>query len=154
MNWVRHGGSTTFETKSSYCWVARQGLSCYMAVARLGFKRHAITVLKSNLIWSIELGTAVAWRLKRALIFLSQSRVIKQTVSFSLMKSSYIFSKHRLIRTMDTFLCPETQTVIYRQPHFMDTGYQCTFCLFSLYQSCANSKHWTLVVTILLLIKQ
>ena len=87
MNWVRHGGSTTFETKSSYCWVARQGLSCYMAVARLGFKRHATTMLKSNLIWSIELGTAVAWRLKRALIFLSQSRVIKQTVSFSLMKS-------------------------------------------------------------------
>ena len=26
MNWVRHSGSTTFETKSSYCRVARQGL--------------------------------------------------------------------------------------------------------------------------------
>ena len=41
MNWVRHGGSTTFETKSSYYRVARQGLQCYTAVARLGFKRRA-----------------------------------------------------------------------------------------------------------------
>ena len=56
MNWVRHGGSTTFETKSSYC-----------RVARLGFKRRATAVLKSNLIRSIEFGTAVARRLKRAL---------------------------------------------------------------------------------------
>ena len=38
MNWVRHGGSTTFETKSSYCRVARQRLPCYTAVTRLGFK--------------------------------------------------------------------------------------------------------------------
>ena len=60
-------------------------------------------------------------------IFLSQSHVIKQTVSFALMKSSYIFSQHRLIRTMDTFLSPETQTVIYCQPHFMDTGNLYTF---------------------------
>ena len=66
MNWVRHGGSTTFETKSSYCRVARQGLPCYTEVARLGFKRRATPVLKSNLIQSIELGTAVAKRLKRA----------------------------------------------------------------------------------------
>ena len=28
MNWVRHGSNTTFETKSSYCRVARQGLPC------------------------------------------------------------------------------------------------------------------------------
>ena len=68
MNWVRHGGSTTFETKSSYCRVARQGLPCYTAVARLGFKRRATAVLKSNLIRSIEFGTAVARRLKRNLI--------------------------------------------------------------------------------------
>ena len=27
----------TFETKSSYCRVARQALACYTAVARLGF---------------------------------------------------------------------------------------------------------------------
>ena len=66
MNWVRHGGSTTFETKSSYCRVARQGLPCYTAVARLGFKRRATAVLKSNSIRSIEYGTAVARRLKRA----------------------------------------------------------------------------------------
>ena len=41
MNWVQRGGSTTFETKPSYCRVARQGLPCYTAVARLGFKRRA-----------------------------------------------------------------------------------------------------------------
>ena len=40
----------TFETKSSYCPVARQGLPCYTAVARLGFKRRATVVLKLNLI--------------------------------------------------------------------------------------------------------
>ena len=57
MNWVRHGDSTTFETKSSYCRVA----------ARLGFKRRTTAVLKSNLIRSIEFDTAVARRLKRAL---------------------------------------------------------------------------------------
>ena len=56
---------------------------------------------------------------------------IKQTVLFVLMKSSYIFSKHRLIRTMDTgtILCPETQTVIHCQPHVTCTGYLCTVCL-------------------------
>ena len=37
-----------------------------MAVARLGFKRRATAVLKSNLIRSIEFGTAIARRLKRA----------------------------------------------------------------------------------------
>ena len=66
MNWVWHGGSTTFETKSSYCRVTRQGLPFYTAVARLGFKRRATAVLKSNLIRSIEFRTAVARRLKRA----------------------------------------------------------------------------------------
>ena len=57
MNLVWHGGSTTFETKSSYC-----------RVARLGFKRRATAVPKSNLISrAIEFGKAVAGRLKRAL---------------------------------------------------------------------------------------
>ena len=56
----------TFETRSSYCRVARQGLSWYTVVARLGFKRCATAVRKSNLIRSIEFGTAVARRLKRA----------------------------------------------------------------------------------------
>ena len=55
-----------FETKSSYCLVARQGLPCYTAVARLGFKHRATAVLKSNLIPAIEFGTAAARRLKRA----------------------------------------------------------------------------------------
>ena len=54
MNWVRHGRSTTFETKSSYCRVPWQSLPCYTAVARLGFKRRATAVLKSNLIRSID----------------------------------------------------------------------------------------------------
>ena len=67
MNYVRHGGSTTFETKSSYCPVAGQGFPCYTAVARLGFNVRATAVLKLNLIRSIEFGTAVARRLKRAL---------------------------------------------------------------------------------------
>ena len=67
MNRVRHGGSTTFETKSSYCPVAGQGFPCYTAVARLGSKRSTTAVLKSNLIRSIEFGTVVARRLKRAL---------------------------------------------------------------------------------------
>ena len=66
MNWVRHGGSTTFETKSSYCRVARQGSTYYTAVAQLGFKRRATAALKSNLIQLIEFGTTVARRLKRA----------------------------------------------------------------------------------------
>ena len=47
------GSSTTFENKSSHCRVARQGLPYYTAVARLGFKRRATAVLKSNLIRSI-----------------------------------------------------------------------------------------------------
>ena len=38
----------------------------YRRVARLGFKRHATAVLNSNLIQSIEFGTAVARLLKRA----------------------------------------------------------------------------------------
>ena len=70
MNWVRHGGSTTFETKSSYFRVARQAtrqsLPCYTAVARFGFRRRDTALLKSNLIRSIEFGKAVARRLKRA----------------------------------------------------------------------------------------
>ena len=41
-------------------------LPCYMVVARLGFRRRASAVLKSNLIRSIELDTAVARRLKQA----------------------------------------------------------------------------------------
>ena len=51
MNWVRHGGSATFEGKSSYCRVAQQGLPCciYTAVARLGFKRRATASLKTSL---------------------------------------------------------------------------------------------------------
>ena len=42
-------------------------LPCYTAVARLGFKRRTTAVLKSSSIRSIEIGTAVARRLKRAL---------------------------------------------------------------------------------------
>ena len=56
----------TFETKSSYCCVAQQGLPCYKAVTQLGFKYRATVVLKSNLIRSIEFGSAVTRRLKQA----------------------------------------------------------------------------------------
>ena len=62
MNCVRHGSSATFETKSDYCRVAPQSLPRYTAVARIGFKRRSTAVLKSNLIRSIWLGTAVARR--------------------------------------------------------------------------------------------
>ena len=40
---------------------------------------------------------------------------------------------HRLIRTTDTFLCPESQTLIYCQPRFTDTGY-----LHTVYFHCHN----------------
>ena len=61
MNWVRHGSSRTFETKSSYCRVARQSLPCYTAVARLGFKRRATAVLKSNSINLIRHGNSTTF---------------------------------------------------------------------------------------------
>ena len=53
-----------------------------------------------------------------------------RTISFVPAESSYIFSKinpalyrHLVIRTTDTFLCPESQTLIYCQRRFTDTGY-------------------------------
>ena len=53
-----------------------------------------------------------------------------RTVSFVPTESSYSFSKinpalygHLVIRTADTFLCPESQTLIYCQRRFTDTGY-------------------------------
>ena len=41
---LQRGSSATFEIKSGYCRVARQGLLCYTVVAWLGFKRHATAV--------------------------------------------------------------------------------------------------------------
>ena len=64
MNWVRNwienielkfDFNTTIETKLSNC-----------RVERLGFKRRATAVPRSNLILSVEFDTAVARRLKRA----------------------------------------------------------------------------------------
>ena len=56
-----------FETKLSYCRVAWQGLPCYTTVAQIWFQTSRYTaVLKSNLIQSIEVGTAVARRLALA----------------------------------------------------------------------------------------
>ena len=85
----------TFETKSSYCRVARQGLPCYTAVARLGFKRRATAVLKSNLIRSIEFGTAVARRLKRALLSNASMRCritqfARESVGLWFFRGSYV----------------------------------------------------------------
>ena len=54
-------------------YVARQGLPCDTAVARLGFKRRATAVPKSNLIQSIEFGTTVARRLKWTLDYYCSS---------------------------------------------------------------------------------
>ena len=73
MNWVWHGGSMTFETKSSYCRVAGQGLP----VARLGFKRRATSVLKSNFIRSVEFGMAVAVVLFLAMETDDQGKVLE-----------------------------------------------------------------------------
>ena len=79
----------TFETKSSCCRVARQRVPRYRAVARLGFKRCATAVLKSNLIRSIAFGTAVARRLKQALPLALQfaltSSQVKRTPKMPLM---------------------------------------------------------------------
>ena len=57
-----------------------------------------------------------------------ESRVgyfLDATVSLTLHDSIWgMCHKHRLIQTIDTFLCPESQTLIhYRQPRFTDTGY-------------------------------
>ena len=79
----------TFETKSSCCRVARQSVPRYRTVARLGFKRCATAVLKSNLIRSIAFGTAVARRLKQALPLALQfaltSSQVKRTPKMPLM---------------------------------------------------------------------
>ena len=81
MNWVRHGGSTTFETKSSYC-----------RVARLGFKRRATAVLKSNLIRSIEFGTAEARRLKRAFYKTTGSKLMSSNLGPNAFHVNFTFS--------------------------------------------------------------
>ena len=62
MNWVRHGSSATFENE-----VELLPRSTAKLAVLHGSKRRATTVLKSNLIRSIEFGTAVARRLKQAL---------------------------------------------------------------------------------------
>ena len=50
-------------------------------------------------------------------------------------QKAHIFSLKltRFIRTMDTFLCLESQTLIYCQPRFTDTGY-----LHTVYFHCHN----------------
>ena len=63
-------------------------------------------------------------------------------------QKAHIFSLKltRLIRTTDTFLCPEWQTLIHRQPRFTDTGCmclyaQCQFSVFPLSQLCASRRN-------------
>ena len=71
-------------------------------------------------------------------------------------RKAHIFSFEltRLIWTTDTFLCPESQTLIYRQPHFTDTGYLCTaifICaLIVNIVSCSSNEIFLRVSTILL----
>ena len=62
MNWVRHGSSATFENEVELL----PHSTAKLAVLH-GSKRRATAVLKSNLIRSIQFGTAVARRLKQAL---------------------------------------------------------------------------------------
>ena len=64
----------------------------------------------------------------------------------------FSFELTRLIWTTD--ICPESQTLIYRQPHFTDTGYLCTaifICVLIVnIVSCSNNERFLLVSTILL----
>ena len=73
-----------FKIKSSCCRVARQCLQCYTAVARLGFRRRATSVLRSNVFRSVEFGTAVSRRLKRALsiLFVAAEKFLDGIVQF------------------------------------------------------------------------
>ena len=86
-------------------------LLCYTAVARLGFKRRAAVVLKSNLIRSIQFGTAVARPLKRALAYLDIHQYYKsaflqviQDISahrelagdWSMSETSFVFPHHTI----------------------------------------------------------
>ena len=104
MNWVRHGGSTTFETTSSYCRVARQGR--YTTAARVGFKRRVTSVLnKSNLIRSIEFGMAVARRLKRALTRTNVSRNIWLALFCLASKYIYLYRPQKI----DRAVCPQNK---------------------------------------------
>ena len=66
----------------------------------------------------------------------------------------FSFKLTLLIWTTDTFLCPESQTLIYRQPHFTDTGYLRTaifICaLIVNIVSCSSNERFLRVSTILL----
>ena len=63
MNWVWHDSSVTFETKLSYCHVARQSLRCYTAVARLGFKKRCYcrAKVKFNFINLVQHGSSMTF---------------------------------------------------------------------------------------------
>ena len=64
-----------------------------MVVARLGFKRRATAVLKSNLIRSIEFGTAVArplkWALERLLAEVSSQTIVDQLMNAAFVHEIY-----------------------------------------------------------------
>ena len=59
-------------------------MQCYTAVARLGFRRRATSVLRSNVFRSVEFGTAVSRRLKRALsiLFVAAEKFLDGIVQF------------------------------------------------------------------------
>ena len=72
---------------------------------------------------------------------------ILQTVLFVPTKGSYIslknnptYYRHPLIRTTDTFLCPEWQTLIDREPRFTATVYMNT--VYSHWQDSCSSYHF------------
>ena len=82
-----------FEIKSSCRRVARQCLQCYTAVARLGFRLPATAVLRSNLFRSVEFGTAVSRRLKRALsiLFVAAEKFLDGIVQFPKLRFFFKF---------------------------------------------------------------
>ena len=61
-----------------------------------------------------------------------QFRLSRQKAHIFSLKLPRLYG-HRSIRTTDIFLCPESQTLIYCQPRFMDNGY-----LHTVYFHCHN----------------
>ena len=109
MNWVRHGGSTTFEAKSSY-----RPTEAKVWVARLGFKRRATAVLKSNLIRSIEFSTAAARRLKRASFLHNNLNQKKQNLKKLYLKKFL----HRLLDSTSALNSVNRKSVSNKNPLF------------------------------------
>ena len=63
---------------------------------------------------------------KRSKITIQNSTYYSQ-IQVAFLDTSCFYKTDHFIRTMGTFLCPESLTPIYSQPFFLDTGYLPTF---------------------------